>query len=172
MSKPNPNEYSSFYEPYLEILPDDGSGLNDLLELSLTEFNELFSELPSEKEEYRYDTGKWSIKELVQHIIDAERVFVYRALRFSREDLTELSGFDENLYVETSNADQRSMSSLIEEFNLMRKSNILMYKAMDESTLVMDGMVSGNRISVRALGYICCGHLLHHLKIIKERYLD
>jgi hypothetical protein len=124
-----------------------------------------------EKENYRYAEGKWSVKELLQHLIDAERVFAYRALRFARNDSSELSGFDENLYVETCQADQRKMSSLLEEFNWMRKSNILMFESMSEDVMRREGRVDGNPISVRALGLIICGHLLHHLKVMEERYL-
>lgn len=171
MSKPDKSEYAEFYSPYMEILPEDGSGLIQRLESSLLECMTLMSDLSEEKEDYRYAEGKWSIKELLQHLIDSERVFAYRALRFARHDPKELPGFDENLYAETSHASDRSMSSLLEEFDLMRRSNILMFDSMEEVVLKRQGLVDGNSLSVRALGFICCGHLLHHLKVIQERYL-
>lgn len=145
--------------------------MNDLLISSLKASNSLFDSVAPEKENYRYAEGKWSVKELLQHIIDAERVFAYRALRFARNDSSVLSGFDENLYVETCQADQRKLSSLLEEFNWLRKSNIRMFESMSDDVLRREGRVDGKPISVRALGLIICGHLLHHLKVMEERYL-
>ena len=171
MPRPARTEYSEFYQPYLNIIPAGDSELNDLLKSSLGACNSLLNNLEPGKEDYRYAEGKWSIKELLQHIIDAERIFACRALRFARKDSTRLSGFDENLYVETSEAADRSLGSLLEEFNWVRKSNIVMFASMNESILKRKGDVDGNAISVRALGFIICGHLLHHLKVIEERYL-
>ena len=171
MSRPDRNEYSEFFQPYLDIIPPGDSGLNELLISSLEACNSMFRGLEPSKEDYRYAEGKWSIKELVQHMIDTERVFAYRALRFARTDSAVLPGFDENLYVETCEAGGRSLSSLLEEFNLMRKSNMIMFATMSENVLRRMGQVDGNEISVRALGFIICGHMLHHLKVIEERYL-
>jgi len=171
MSKPDCSEYAEFYTPYIDILPDDGSNLIEQLESSLILAKNLFQRISEEKGSYRYATGKWSIKELLQHIIDSERVFVYRALRFSRGDGKDLPGFDENLYVDACRADDRSMPDLLDEFEHMRKSNILMFASLDESALRKKGSVDKNELSVRALGFICCGHLLHHLKVIRERYM-
>lgn len=169
--RPSKSEYSDFYQPYLDVIPEDSSGLIELMTSSLEACNSLLEDLDSKKENYRYADGKWSIKELLLHIIDAERVFAYRALRFARNDSTELRGFDENLYVEFSDVSQRSLSDLLKEFNWVRKSNILMFESMDDEALSRMGRVEGNLISVRALGFIICGHLLHHLKVIQERYL-
>ena len=171
MAKPDKSEYADFYKPYMEIIPDDGSDLIQQLESSHAECKLMLKDLGEDKEDYRYAECKWSIKELVQHLIDSERVFAYRALRFSRGDQKELPGFDENLYVQNCQAGERSLPFLLEEFDLMRRSNILMFSSMSEDVLRRDGFVDGNRLSVRALGFICCGHLLHHLKVIQERYL-
>jgi len=171
MSRPAKSEYAEFYSPYMEILPEDGSGLIELLETSLDDCRSLLAGLSREQEEYRYAAGKWSIRELLQHLIDSERVFAYRALRFSRGDRKDLPGFDENLYVENCRAGGRSLDTLLEEFELMRRSNIMMFGSMDAAALERQGSVDGNQLSVRALGFICCGHLLHHLKVIQERYL-
>jgi hypothetical protein len=171
MSRPDPSEYAEFYKPYMEILPQDDSGLLDQLGSSLSQFKDIFLDIGEEKGEYRYAKGKWSIKELLQHLIDSERVFAYRALRFARDDAKGLPGFDENLYVETCRADKRTMSALFEEFELMRRSNILMFASMDEAALRRAGSVDGNELSARALGFICCGHLIHHLRVIQERYI-
>jgi len=103
--------------------------------------------------------------------MDTERIFAYRALRFGRKDSTELPGFDENLYAENCELTDRSLASLLEEFNWIRKSEILMFASMNEEILKRMGQIDGNQISVRALGFIICGHLLHHLKVVEERYL-
>ncbi len=171
MSRPAKSEYAEFYSPYMDILPEDGTGLPELLESSLAKCKSMLDGLPREKENFRYAEGKWSIRELVQHLIDSERVFAYRALRFARGDQKTLPGFDENLYVENCRAEDRELPDLLLEFELLRRSNIIMFGSMDEEALQRQGSVDGNQLSVRALGYICCGHLLHHLKVIQERYM-
>lgn len=171
MSRPAKTEYSEFYQPYLDVIPEGDSGLKKLLESSLEAFNSLFENLDSDKENYRYAEGKWTVKELLQHIIDTERIFAYRALRFARKDSKVLSGFDENIYVENCDASERSLSSMVEEFDLIRKSNSLMFASFGANVLKRMGHVDGNEISVRALGFIICGHLLHHLRVLEERYL-
>lgn len=171
MSRPGRKEYSEYFQPYLDVIPDGDSGLNELLESSLEACNSLVANLDPAKENYRYAEGKWSVKEVLQHTIDTERIFAYRALRFARKDSMMLPGFDENLYVENCEADDMSLSSMLEEFNLMRKSNVLMFASFSKNVLKRMGQVDGNEISVRALGFIICGHLLHHLRVIEERYL-
>ena len=170
MNKPQKFEYPVFYAPYIDIL-DGVSGLLEQLETSLELFEQLLYELKEEKYEYRYQEGKWTIKEIVQHLIDAERVFVYRSLRFSRKDETALMGFEENSYVSNYDINKRDFNGLLDEFCLLRRSTILMFQNFDESILDLKGSVEGNSISVRALGFICSGHVLHHLKVIEERYL-
>jgi hypothetical protein len=171
MPRPGKEEYAVFYQPYLDVIPVGDSDLNELLKTSLEACNSLFKGLDPEKEDYRYAEGKWSIKELLQHIMDTERIFAYRALRFARKDSTELPGFDENLYAETCDLTDRNLASLLEEFNWIRKSNILMFASMNEKVLKRMGRIDGKQISVRALGFLICGHLLHHLKVVEERYL-
>ena len=171
MPRPGREEYALFYQPYLDVIPLGDSDLNELLKTSLDACNSLFKGLDPKKEDYRYAEGKWSIKELLQHIMDTERIFAYRALRFGRKDSTELPGFDENLYAENCELTDRSLASMLEEFNWIRKSNILMFASMNEKILKRMGQIDGNQISVRALGFIICGHLLHHLKVVEERYL-
>ena len=164
------NEYPVYYTPYIDIL-DKEAGLLEQLETSLELFEQILYEVKEEKFEYRYMEGKWTIKELVQHLIDVERVFVYRALRFSRKDETSLMGFDENAYVTNYAINQRNYHTLLDEFCLLRRSTILMFQDFDTTMLDLQGDVEGNKISVRALGFICAGHVLHHLKIIQERSL-
>ena len=168
-SQLNQNEYAPFYKNYIKSLGN--VNLLAILNSSLEEFLHLLTELPEEKLTYKYAEGKWTIKELVQHIIDAERVLSYRAIRFSRNDTTDLHGFDEDWYVENSNGNSRNFDDLLEEFTLIRKASISLFKSFSTEMLVMSGTANGSIMSVRALGFIISGHQMHHLKIIKEKYL-
>ncbi len=172
MSKLENSEYASFYQPYIQVLLDNDKDLIENLQSSLDETLQILKNLDSEKQLFQYAEGKWTIKEIMQHIIDAERVFNYRALRFARNDTTVLSGFDENHYASNSNANTRDFFDMLEEFSLLRKSTILMYQNFTKDTLLLKGKASGIFISVRALGFITSGHLLHHLHVIKSRYLS
>ena len=129
------------------------------------------SNISSEKLEYRYAEGKWTIKDILLHLIDAERIFAYRALRIGRGDKTPLAGFEENGYVINANANSRSVESLINEFQLVRKSTLELFQNFSEEQLAYLGTSSDNIISVRAIGFIISGHQNHHLKVIVERYL-
>lgn len=164
------SEYPVFYKPYITIL-EEGSSLLDNLVGSLQRFEQVLFDAAEEKQEYRYQKEKWTLKELVQHMIDAERVFVYRALRFSRNDGTNLPGFEENSYVSNYDIQKRNYRDLVEEFILIRKATILMFRDFDESMLNLSGTIENNSITVKALGFICSGHVMHHLNIIEERYL-
>ncbi len=170
MAKPGKKEYPAFYQTYIDALDDQGNILSQM-ETSLRVFEKELSELELDKQEYRYADGKWTIKEIVQHLIDTERVFVYRALRYSRKDKSSLLGFDENMFVTDYEINKRNYDNLVNEFSLLRKSTILMFQNFDEVILDREGKVGENIFTVRALGYICSGHVLHHLKVIRERYL-
>lgn len=170
MSQPKKSEYPVFYSPYIEVL-DKASSLMENFEASLELFEKIFYDVPEDKYEFRYQEDKWTIKEVVQHLIDAERVFVYRALRFSRKDENSLSGYEENSYVANYDINRRDFNSLLDEFCLLRRSTIIMFENFEKSELELMGKVEGNLISVRALGFICSGHVFHHLNVIKERYL-
>jgi len=131
----------------------------------------LLENVPEEKWDYRYAEGKWSIKEVVQHIIDGERVFSYRALCFSRKDKTALPGFDENLFTENANADSRTKQELIDELKTVQKSSAQMFNSFNEEQLEQHGVASGQPTYVKGIAYILVGHALHHKKILEERYL-
>ena len=124
-----------------------------------------------EKQTYRYSNDKWTIKEIVQHIIYTERVFNYRALRIARKDSIDLPGFDENRFVKHSNANQRDYNLLLDEFSSLRKTTIYLYESFSDEALLEKGKINSNTMSVRALGYLTSGHLLHHMEVIKSRYL-
>lgn len=163
------NEYAPFYKSYIEALGD--VNLFEILNESLKDLIDTLQHIPEEKLLYRYEDGKWTIKELVQHIIDAERVLSYRALRFSRNDATDLHGFDEDWYVDNSNGNDRDFKDILEEFLHLRKASISLFNSFNAEMLAMTGSVNGSDMTVRALGFIIAGHQIHHLKIIKERYL-
>ncbi|MDH3321866.1 MAG: DinB family protein [Flavobacteriaceae bacterium] len=171
MVKLENDEYAPYYQSYIEVLLNNEKDIITNLEDSLLEFEQLLNNLEPPKQLFQYAEGKWTIKEIIQHIIDTERVFNYRALRFARKDTTELPGFDENLYVANCHANQRDYKKLLEEFISLRKSTIALYQSFDDKVLLFKGKASGNFMSVRALGFISSGHLLHHLQVIKSRYL-
>lgn len=127
--------------------------------------------IPTDKHEHRYARGKWSIKEVVQHVNDAERVFAYRALRFARKDATPLPGFEENDYAPASEADRRTLPDLWEEHLTIRWSTVQLFTSFTAAMLEREGMAGGNRIGVQALGWVIAGHSEHHWNIITERYL-
>jgi uncharacterized damage-inducible protein DinB len=167
--RPLNSEYPVYYHTYIgKVNTDD---LLIALEVGLTQIETFVSTLTEEQANYRYAPGKWSIKELLVHLMDAERIFGYRALRFARNDKTELSGFDENQYVPESNAESRSLTNIMTEYKAVRQATIEFYKNITDQMLDRSGRANGNEISVRALGYTIAGHEIHHMQVIKERYL-
>lgn len=171
MAKLSNNEYAPFYATYIETIGDNDKSIVENLENTHKIALQLLNNLPEKKQLYSYSTGKWTIKELIQHFIDAERVLSYRALRFARRDATDLAGFEENDYVVNSNGNDRDYDALLEEFSMVRKTTIQLFKSFTDEALPRIGSANGSIVSVRALGYIISGHLKHHLNIIKERYL-
>jgi hypothetical protein len=138
---------------------------------TLPEFLTLLAKVDDEKGLFRYEEGKWSIKEVVSHVIDAERVFAYRAMSFARNDKTELAGFDDHLYAQNSGADKRSMEELLAEFEILRKASIALYSSFDEEMLARIGTANGISIDVKSLAYLIAGHCRHHGNILQERYM-
>lgn len=132
---------------------------------------ELYQILTSTEENFAYAEGKWTLKELLQHLIDAERIFAYRALRFARKDKTELAGWDEELYAQHYFSAERTLQSLTDEFDSVRKSSVLFFENLNSEQLSETGVANGNEISVETLGKLIVGHNIHHLNIIHERYL-
>jgi len=165
----NVNEYVSYQRIYLDLVPN--KPLIDTLEDALQEFVAFFNGIDAEKLNYSYQEGKWTIKELMLHVVDTERIFQYRALRFARADKTDLPGFSENDFVSNSNANDRSLISLLDEFVVLRKSTISLFETFSEDTLLKIGISGGNTMSVRAAGYLIIGHQKHHVNIVKQRYL-
>lgn len=164
-------EYAKFYQHYINLATAEDLSILDMQHLSLKKAQDCFEEFPEEKYEYRYAEGKWTVKELLQHIIDTERIFAYRALRFARYDKTPLAGFEENNYADVSDANRRDFKTLANEFVSLRTSTIQLYQSFSDEMLLAIGNASNADMSVRALGYIISGHVLHHLNILQERYL-
>ena len=163
------NEYSKSVATYIESLDD--ITLLDELEISLHDFIKFVQNIPMDKFDYRYAENKWTIKDIIQHIIDAERIFAYRALRISRNDKTPLPGFEENEYAQNTNAINRSIQELLTELSAVRHSNLLLFKSLSDEQLTKLGTASNHTISVRAIGFLIIGHQKHHQKVFQERYL-
>ena len=163
------NEYVAFYSNYIKALKN--VELLEELEISLHDFIKFVQNIPLDKFDYQYAEGKWTIKEIIQHIIDTERIFGYRALRISRNDQTPLPGFEENNYVDNSDGNSRSIQELLTEFSAVRHSNLLLFKSFSNEQLTRMGIASNHPVSVRALGFLIIGHLKHHQKVFQERYL-
>jgi hypothetical protein len=167
--RPNSNEYAPYYEGYINRVPD-GTILENLKK-SIIETKAIFSTIPQSKGDYAYAEGKWTIKELLCHMIDVERVMSYRAFCISRNDKTSLPVFDHDNYVVESNVSSRTIADLMEEFEAIRAITILQFQHFTDEMLVRIGTASSFPVSPRALGFIIIGHEAHHMKILKERYL-
>ena len=162
-------DYHSFYEPYVKALGD--VDLVEMLEKQLHNFPEFLASIPEEKLSYRYAENKWTVGQVLVHIIDAERVFQYRALRIARGDITPLASFDQDAYVPQSNAEGRSLESITEEYKSVRSSSLALFKSFPEKILHRKGTASNSIVSVGALGFLICGHQKHHRNALRERYL-
>lgn len=169
MQRPLENEYASFYKNYIALVT--GNNINDVIANHSYTINEFYNNLPEEKADYAYAQDKWTIKDLLQHLIDAERIFVYRATRFARKDNQSLLGFEENDYAQNANAVSRTLQSLKEELSALRASTNLFLETLDDDQLAQSGAANNNLITVNAIAFIIFGHLLHHKNIIEERYL-
>ena len=169
ITPPTPEEYGNNMASYVQQARTED--LIEGLTASYVYITGMVQGLTEEQLLYRYAEGKWSIKQVMVHLIDAERIFSYRALRFARQDKTELPGFEENLYAQTSKADARDINSIIAEYTSLRTATIELFKSFDEEALQQRGIASGKEVSVRAIGYMILGHEVHHQKIIRERYL-
>src|SRR6185369_4892781 len=169
MLKPETSEYNPYYEKYISLI-EEGELLN-ALERQPSELRSLLNGLDEEKGKYAYADGKWSIKEVLSHLIDGERIFSYRVLRISRGDETPIEGFEQDGYIENSHANERSFEDLLEELSLQRNANLRMLKNLREDGWKGRGTASQSPVSVRALGFIMAGHVRHHINILKAQYL-
>jgi DinB family protein len=170
LSRPDPSEYGAYYGRYIDLVPD--GPIVTVLRDQIAETLKLLRALPEARGNHRYAPGKWSIKEMVGHVTDGERVFSYRALRIGRGDETPLPGFEQDDYVKNGGFDSRPLRDLLDEFETVRRATVQLLAPLDEAAMLRRGTASGFPVSVRALAYITAGHELHHRNVLKERYLS
>ncbi len=168
LNRPGSDEYFEFYQTYVEQVPD--GPIVETLRSQGRRLVEALNEVPSRFETFAYAPGKWTVREVVGHIADAERVFAYRALTVARADETPLPGFDENDWARHSNSGSRSLSSLVDEFRNVRAASVALFEGLGEDAGQRRGTASGHSISVRAIAWILAGHAEHHLSLFRDRY--
>ncbi|MBP7500142.1 MAG: DinB family protein [Chryseobacterium sp.] len=162
-------DFEKYIQRYLDLVPSEN--WIEAMKTASAETLEIYESLSEEQGNFAYAEGKWSLKTLLQHLIDTEKVFAYRALRFSRKDQSLVSGFDEEAWADNSYAENRTLKSLIKEFKVTRKQSSIFFKTLPAEALQLIGIVNENEIKVETIGKLTVGHNLHHLNIIKERYL-
>jgi uncharacterized damage-inducible protein DinB len=167
--RPDLSRVPLFYHNYISHVPQDD--LSEAFNVQTPAFIQFIENIPADKYDFRYAEGKWTVKEVLQHIIDAERIFAYRALRFARKDPTLLPGFDENTFAANAKADKRDYNNLLEEFKSVRMSSEYLFASFDDDQLDAAGTSNNHSIYVLAIGFIVVGHSMHHVKVFKERYL-
>lgn len=163
-------EFQKYIQRYLDKVPSE-DWIKEM-QIDGDHTTALFSSIPEEKGDFAYAEGKWSVKVLLQHMIDAEKVFQYRAMRISRNDQTNLPGYDEDFLAANCEGNKRTLSSLIEEQALLRKTGVMFFKTLQPEMLLRTGNANGNVMSVETIGRLIVGHNIHHLDILKERYLS
>lgn len=169
MSRPIKGTYPEYYDHYLSLVKN-----NDVIEALLENEKDtlsFFNGIPSQLANHAYSEGKWTIKEIINHITDCERIFCYRALRFARKDEQQVLSFDHDNYVKNAELEHRSLQDLIEEYASVRKASISLFKSFGQSALDRSGNTAAGKITVNTLGFAICGHANHHINILKERYL-
>lgn len=169
IGKPAASEYNEYYHKYVSLVED--ADLLCAMEDQIRDTRELFAGFPEERGSHAYADGKWTIKEVISHLLDGERIFGYRLLRIARGDETPMEGFEQDGYIENSHANERGFNDLLCEFGELRAANMRLMHSLDESDWHRAGTASGSPVTARALAYIMAGHVRHHLNIIQERYL-
>jgi len=165
IDKPQPGEYPPFGDKYVNLVPD--ANVLELMEQLKDSTHQFFTSISDEVAAQPYAPGKWTVKQVIGHMIDTERTFAYRAMVFSRNNI-ELPGFDQDIYVNNTDFNSRSVKDLADEFKAVRESNLFLFRAMSKDQLTRKGVASGNPTSVRGMIYMTAGHELHHLNIFKE----
>jgi uncharacterized damage-inducible protein DinB len=170
IQKPEAGEYAPYAIMYIGLLPDDELVLEHMQD-NLKTVLALIRSMPAEKLTYRWAEGEWTIKEILGHVIDDERIYCYRALRFARNDPTELPGFEQDDYVLYSGANERDLEEILAEYTAVREATLTFFNSLEEPALTRAGVANGHLMSVRAAAYHLAGHELHHLHSIRENYL-
>lgn len=167
-NRPQPGEYGDFYEQYIDLVQKPNV-IQSLIEQGQRVYT-LIQKLDAKEADYRYKEGKWSVKEVIGHLVDTERIMAYRALCISRGETKSLPGYDQDEYVETANFDNRSLQNLSTEYDALRNANISLFNSFSEEQTKHTGTANNNTVSVRALAYIIAGHEQHHLNVLEEKY--
>jgi hypothetical protein len=167
--RPQPDEYAAFYENYISLVP--GTDILGVLEAQRMLMTQLLGARSEREGNFRYAPDKWTVKEVVGHVIDTERIFAYRALRISRNDKTPCEGFEQNDYVKNGNFNERTLGDLAGEFAQVRGASLALFLGLDGDAWQRRGVANKNEVTVRALAYITAGHELHHRRILEEKYL-
>jgi len=170
MPRPQPTEAAPFYHHYISLVKADSAA--EAVENHAADILNFYNSLPAEQADFAYAEGKWTLRELLLHVIDAERVFSYRCMRIARNDATPLPGFDENAYTANAQAANRSLESLKEEFTALRRASDIFIATLSNDQLQHTGVASNNPITANAIAFIMYGHLLHHMNIIEQRYFQ
>jgi uncharacterized damage-inducible protein DinB len=165
--RPDPDEFAPYYDRYISLV---GGSVREALGQQLETFSQYIRSIPDEKANFAYAPGKWTVKEVIGHVIDTERIMAYRALRIARGDQTPLAGFEQDDYAARGHFSTRALADLAMEFETLRRANLALFDSFDQAMLLERGTASGHPVSVRALLYIIAGHALHHHAILKERY--
>jgi len=170
MNAPQPDEYSPMQAGYVQLASENGNIIELLTELKDRTY-EFFMQLPPEKGDYAYAEDKWTVKQCLNHMIDTERILAYRLLCFARSEKQTMPGFDQDTYEAVAHSNTRTLASLADEFRTVRAGNIFFINSLTPDELVVRGNATGYTITVKALLYTMAGHELHHLNVLKERYL-
>lgn len=169
MPRPADGEFAPYFSKYINLVK--GDTLQEIISNHAAKLLSFFINLPEDKADYSYAEGKWTVKEVLQHLIDAERIFAYRALRIARKDETPLAGFDENSFAANALSNERTLQSLKDEFNAVRNATDLLFLSFNDEQLQQGGIASNHPVKVNSIVYITFGHLIHHKNILQERYL-
>ncbi|KAA3610380.1 MAG: DinB family protein [Calditrichaeota bacterium] len=170
MERPASTEYAKYYQGYIDLVPN--GDILQILEKQNDQFCEFLAQVDEEKANYRYAEGKWSIKQVIAHLIDVELVFMYRALRISRKDSTPIPGFEQDDYIKNSDQSHLTLSELVEQFYHMRKASIALLRSFSPDMWQNIGTANGFPASVRAIAHVMIGHVIHHMKVIHSKYLS
>jgi len=168
MQRPTDTEYAPFYARYVGLVPE--TDILAVLEPQVEEIRRFLAPVSAEKEAYRYAEGKWSIRQVLGHLVDAERVFGHRAFCFSRGEQAALPSFDENRYVAAARTDEVTLRELVDELALVRQANLAVLRRLDAREWEQAGTASGRLVSVRALAWVMAGHPRHHVEVLREKY--
>jgi len=168
--RPQQGDYAEFYDSYINLV--EGDDIVKVLEKQLQTSEKFYSSITEEQSNYSYANGKWTVKEVIRHVIDTERIMAYRALAFARGEKQSLPGYEQDDYIANSNTAERRIEDLLSEYRTLRASNIVLFKSFVEKELIRKGTAAGSKVSVLSLAFIIAGHELHHINVFKEKYLQ